>query len=58
MMTGPWRHCEAWCLQARMLDGASVASINPKGPYKTLDELWDGELSDFNRQEYAKSQSK
>ena len=55
---GLWLRIKNCCPQARMLDGASVASINPKGPYKTLDELWDGELSDFNRQEYAKSQSK
>ena len=35
-------------MQARYLSGEFF--LNPKnGVYKTLDELWDGEISDVNR---------
>lgn len=35
-------------MQARYLSGEFF--LNPKdGIYKTLDELWDGEISDANR---------
>lgn len=34
--------------QRRMLDGVSVANLNPKGPYKTISDLWDGEVPEEN----------
>ena len=35
--------------QARYVSGTFI--LNPEGPYRTLDQLWDGEVSDINRKQ-------